>query len=425
LRGAIILIERVDMERTKYGLPVATAVVAVAAFFLGQPAAAADPHDVALDLRQNTIRIEAHLPDDQAELGFGFIVGEKAGTLYAVTAYHVVADPNAAPDRPPVKVKVELFGHREEMIDAKLLALHDSAHDLAVLTFPAPAGFQWNRKCLGSADEQNGMTPVAFIGRSGEWYVPTSTVRISSDEPVDARFDIDDLAIRPGSSGGPLVASSGIVGMILRDSTEGAQALTIGMIRLDFKKWGFPFLLESSAPPAEATAAKSAPAPRAEPMGRGEAIAARHPLSAALREQQPEGAGRRGFDAGMVAAENQTAWGPGKQAMLDALSGDEQEGFRAAAYFSIDHNANILLAETGAAIAEADPVVARARMREQDAAFWLGFDIATGIFGDPKRGARGNTATGPGSLGIRDALNSPASRRGFNASVALHLARQY
>jgi hypothetical protein len=56
--------------------------------------------------------------------------------------------------------------------------------------------------------------------------------------------------------------------------------------------------------------------------------------------------------------------------------------------------------------------------------FRLGFDIASGIFGDPAGGAQGNTATGPGSLGVRNAL-SPAAQRGFNASVALHLGRKY
>jgi hypothetical protein len=177
-------------------------------------------------------------------------------------------------------VRVELYGHREEVIDAKLLALHDSAHDLAVLTFPTPDGFRWNRKSLGNDDQQKAMTDVTFVGRSQEWYVPTSTVKISGEVPVDERIDIDDLAVRPGSSGGPLIASSGIIGMILRDSTEGAQALTTGMIQLDFKKWGFPFLLESSAPAAEAVTEKSTPLP-AEPMSKGEAIAARHPLSKA------------------------------------------------------------------------------------------------------------------------------------------------
>ena len=83
-----------------------------------------------------------------------------------------------------------------------------------------------------------------------------------------------------------------------------------------------------------------------------------------------------------------------------------------------------LIAANGAAIAETDSVVAKARTKESDMFYWLGFDIATGIFGDPALGAIGNTATGPGSLRIRDGLNA-AGQRGFNASVALHLSRNY
>jgi hypothetical protein len=68
----------------------------------------------------------------------------------------------------------------------------------------------------------------------------------------------------------------------------------------------------------------------------------------------------------------------------------------------------------GATIAEADSEVATARSIGNDAFYSLGFDIATGIFGDPALGAKGNTATGPGSLGIRDSLNASA-QKGFNA----------
>ncbi len=82
------------------------------------------------------------------------------------------------------------------------------------------------------------------------------------------------------------------------------------------------------------------------------------------------------------------------------------------------------LAAKGAAIAEADSIVAAARTAEPDVLYRQGFDIATGIFGDPALGAQGNTATGPGSLGIRDSL-SAAGQSGFNASVTLHLSRNY
>ncbi|HEU5137438.1 MAG TPA: hypothetical protein VFU13_20010 [Steroidobacteraceae bacterium] len=157
---------------------------------------------------------------------------------------------------------------------------------------------------------------------------------------------------------------------------------------------------------------------------RGAGIAAHDPLSAELRNRAAEGAGKRGFDIGMAATEGQTQDGPGKKRIHDALSAAEQEGYDIAVSFSLQRNKNAERAAVGAAIANGDPAIAAARAREPDVFYWLGFDIASGIFGDPAAGAQGNTATGPGSLGIRDAL-SPAAQRGFNASVALHLGRKY
>jgi len=82
------------------------------------------------------------------------------------------------------------------------------------------------------------------------------------------------------------------------------------------------------------------------------------------------------------------------------------------------------LAAKGAAIAESDPELAAARAAGTDALYRQGFDIATGIFGNPALGAQGNTAMGPGSQRIRDSL-SAAGQRGFDASVKLHLSRNY
>jgi hypothetical protein len=160
---------------------------------------------------------------------------------------------------------------------------------------------------------------------------------------------------------------------------------------------------------------------------KGEAIANEDPLAVELRNQQPEGPVRRGFDIGMAAAEGQTLPGPGKDRIRDSLSPAEQEGFTTAVSFSLERNRNAKLAATGAAIAKVDPIVAAARTagrRRLDVLYGLGFDIATGIFGDPALGAQGNTATGPASLKIRDSL-SAAGQRGFDASVKLHLSRKY
>lgn len=82
------------------------------------------------------------------------------------------------------------------------------------------------------------------------------------------------------------------------------------------------------------------------------------------------------------------------------------------------------LAAKGAEIAQADPTVNDARSVETDTSFQQGFDIATALFGDPALGAQGNTLMGPGSLAIRNGLDSSA-QRGFDASVKLHFARSY
>ena len=413
------------MEHSQDGFPVARVVCAVAAFVLAAVTAeAADPGEtVATNLKQNTVRIEARFGDEK-ENGFGFIIGEEEGMLYAVTAYHVVSSEDV--DAEPPVVQVELFRRQGKPIDAEVLGTHDAVHDLAVITFPAPAGIQWNRKCLGSAEEQNRSTKVWFVGKQGGWIVPTNPGTISSEEPDDGQFEIENLAVLRGSSGGPLIASSGIVGMVLTDSADTTRALSISFIQRRLRSWQHPFHLQKSAQAPKAADASSADESPEDPMlAKGASIAARDPYFAALRELQREGPARRGFDLGMATAENHTAWGPGKQKILDELRGDEQEGFRIATYFTVDRNKNNEIAAKGAAIAEADPLVAAARGRSSDPRYWLGFDIATGFFGNPKQGAVGNTATGTVSLGVRDSLLSPEAQRGFNASAAHHFSRKY
>lgn len=156
----------------------------------------------------------------------------------------------------------------------------------------------------------------------------------------------------------------------------------------------------------------------------GEALAQGDALIAAGRSEQPSAPLRRGFDIGIAVTGSDTVWGPGKQRILESLTPTEQEGFKVAASFVLDRNRNAQLAATGAAIAAADPIVAQAMLKEQDFRYWLGFDIASGIFGDPALGAQGNKATGPGSERIRNGLSAPA-QRGYNASTQLHLSRSY
>ncbi len=161
---------------------------------------------------------------------------------------------------------------------------------------------------------------------------------------------------------------------------------------------------------------------------KGAEIARLDPLAVALRNQQVDDVARRGFDIGMAAAEGHTAQarqtGNTRHAWIGEFGGaDAQRGYDAAVAFSIERNMNADFARRGAAVAAADPVVAVMRPAESDVFYRLGFDIATGIFGDPKLGAQGNTSKGPGSLGIREKL-SDAGKKGFDAAADFHLKRR-
>jgi len=155
----------------------------------------------------------------------------------------------------------------------------------------------------------------------------------------------------------------------------------------------------------------------------GESIASKDPLASQLRKLQGQGQRLRGFDIGMTAAEGDTAPGPGKQRIHDALGGLGQQGYETAVAFSLQRNAHADHAGVGARIATVDADVAQARDADPDPLFQLGFDIATGVFGDKTLGADGNTATGPGSKEIRDSLGL-AARLGFDAGITFHLGRR-
>lgn len=154
---------------------------------------------------------------------------------------------------------------------------------------------------------------------------------------------------------------------------------------------------------------------------KGEQIANMDPLALELRDQQPDVRAQDGFYVGMAIAEGHTSPGPGKDKICASMSSVAgQGGCRIAVLFSVERNKNPSLAATGAQIALADPDVAAARDAETDVFYRLGFDIASGIYGDPALGADANIAPGP----IRDSL-SAAGRIGFNASLKFHLGRSY
>jgi hypothetical protein len=155
---------------------------------------------------------------------------------------------------------------------------------------------------------------------------------------------------------------------------------------------------------------------------KGNIMANADPVASELRKRQPAG-NQRGFDIGLAAAEGQTVWGAGKEKMLTSLNAPQQEGFKVAVSFSLDRNRNAQFAAIGAAMAKSDPAVATARTADPDVRAWLGFDIASGIYGDPAKGGQSRTS-GYQPLAIREQLSLPA-KRGFDASMKFHQSRHY
>ena len=195
------------------------------------------------DLRRNVVRIEA------TKNGFGFVVGERAGRLYIVTAYHVVhvvADPAEVGAGSAVKVKVEFYDRRGRMYDAELLGTHDAARDLAVLTVPAPPEFKWTKKCLAGAEKQKRGSPVWFVGRDQEWKPPVVPGHVLAGPSTEWLLELEGMMVKEGSSGGPVISDTGIIGMIQRDSQEGTHALSVDFIRKVFEEWRHPWDLQAA-----------------------------------------------------------------------------------------------------------------------------------------------------------------------------------
>jgi hypothetical protein len=156
----------------------------------------------------------------------------------------------------------------------------------------------------------------------------------------------------------------------------------------------------------------------------GESLVSADALAAALCGGQPAGAARRGFYVGMAAMNGHTLWGPGAQSIKDSLDPAGQIGFAEAAAYCLQRNNNSDVARRGAAVLSADPAAKAGQAALPLGLAWLGFAVASGIFGNPALGALGNTATGPGSLGIRGSLDTDG-QRGFDSAVAFHLAKKY
>jgi hypothetical protein len=157
---------------------------------------------------------------------------------------------------------------------------------------------------------------------------------------------------------------------------------------------------------------------------KGEAIANRDPLTFVLRNLQPEGPARRGFDIGMAAAERDTEPdSANSESMTRCLRQNSKDSRLPSPSYSRKTRTQRKRLSEPPSLSQMSVSVA-ARNADTDPFYQLGFDIATGLFGDPAKGTVGSTQLGTGALAIRSGL-TPAGQRGFDASAKFHFSRSY
>jgi hypothetical protein len=192
-----------------------------------------DGRQLAMSLRDNVVAIATYGRTGEvswSERGFGFLVGRSGGTSVIVTAGHILRGRAPGPsytDSVRVRFLDDLSGIG---LKGRVLPVRIEGSDLGVLDVQRHDPMKWTPDCLGARLDHRPGVGALFIGRQGGWYVPSSPGSINNLSAEDL-MGIDGLDILPGCSGAPLISPTGVVGMIVSDSPDGAQAIPIDRIR--------------------------------------------------------------------------------------------------------------------------------------------------------------------------------------------------
>ncbi len=179
----------------------------------------------------NTIKISSSFSDETPISGFGFILYESNGLVYAVTAKHVVKSKKSNIKTEKIQV---YFYDNPSMEDAKLYE-YDDHLELALIVFKKPKGLLWNYRNIIRDVQLN--DNIRIIGRHKTWNISAKeasgyVTQISDNEFV-ARFS----GVAVGSSGGPVLSGNRIVGMAIKDDGKQIYAIPIKLIREKAADW--------------------------------------------------------------------------------------------------------------------------------------------------------------------------------------------
>lgn len=173
--------------------------------------------------------------------GFGIIVGEEDGFLYAVTANHVVRD-----DSRNARLAVRLYGLAADPVDVTLLDQMLADVDVAVIRFRLPANFKWDPAVLGDSTGMKTADHVWIVGRNGRWSIPAVPGAFHRLDETNHQV-LERVGASRGSSGGPVVSENGLVGMVTHDADDlNTLAVPIEQLRNAFgpQNWNLPWTLK-------------------------------------------------------------------------------------------------------------------------------------------------------------------------------------
>ena len=227
-------------------------------FSVGVLAQVSGEDSKAMALRPNVVKITATLGQGMTpQTGFGFIVGQQQNRFVVVTANHVVrGDDPGSEDKTPL---VTFFQNQGSQARGTLetVGLPTGHGDLAVILVPNPGSATFVTDAIDTTPPERGLR-VSLVGRRGGWNIPVSPGVVVSTDPFSQSIQVENLAAGVGSSGGPLVSSKGIVGMVINDDGLYTEATPISAIRTQVsEKWHYIWQLADAAAlsPSSATSA--------------------------------------------------------------------------------------------------------------------------------------------------------------------------
>ncbi|MEL7122614.1 MAG: FISUMP domain-containing protein [Bacteroidota bacterium] len=168
---------------------------------------------IATQLQINVVAISA-----DNENGFGFITGQRANEVYIVTADHLTIN----------KKLIEVqFQNQSNKVEAEVI-FRSYDPDLALLKVMNPPRVNWFKNCMGTFKVED---EVGFIGRNGEWYIPKKQALGYIESKQLNQINCFLPTVEFGSSGAPLIHSTGIIGMIVENAQQNATALDLAVIK--------------------------------------------------------------------------------------------------------------------------------------------------------------------------------------------------